>query len=91
MTFPKNLQEKRDELAIEFQNAIWRLEPYKDPPDEGMSFKRGFHAALYLLLPEVRKLSETLSTIVINDPDETTSYQARQALQSWNEFLEGGE
>lgn len=85
---------KRDELAIEFQNAIWRLEPYKDPPDEGMCFKHGFHAAIYLLLPEIEKFRESLLRLTVRLDESASIHDIKpsaeivsQTLESLREFL----
>lgn len=135
MIIPKNLQEKRDELAREFENQAWRAAPYTDVTIDS-SFRDGFNSACNLLLPEIEKMVELLegSLEVRNfEAPEDTEVKAlgerigfgalldaavkgwhqsakengyppggaftvgnchatvESALQSWHEFLEGGE
>lgn len=50
---------KRDELAHEYMNSIFRLEPYQEPPDFDECFKAGYDAAM----AEAKVLVEALEEI----------------------------
>jgi len=47
MTIPKKLEEKRDELAREFNSKEYGSK---------IDFKKGFNSACNLLLPEIEKI-----------------------------------
>lgn len=59
MTLPKNLQEKRDELAKDWTRG-WN--PLADSENSviALNYKKGFNDCANLLLPEIKKLEETL-------------------------------
>lgn len=52
MNIPKKLEEKRDELAREFNSKEYGSK---------IDFKKGFSSACNLLLPEIEKLREALN------------------------------
>lgn len=82
MTIPKNLQEKRDELAeLHHDKTNTRLGHYK----------KGFNSAFNLLLPEIEKLKEALEWYATKGEgaysDAKLYLRAESALHSWQEFL----
>lgn len=52
---------KRDELAHEYINSIFRLEPWQEPPDFDECFKHGYDAAMAEADERVKGLIEALS------------------------------
>lgn len=82
MNLPKNLEEKRDELAREFNSKEYGSK---------IDFKKGFNSALYLLLPEIEKLEETLEWYATKGEGAYTDaklyLKAENTLQSLREFL----
>lgn len=81
MNLPKTLQEKRDELAREFNSKEYGSK---------IDFKKGFNSACNLLLPEIEKLLATLREI---DCDTNSKHWAKatDAIESWQRFADGGE
>lgn len=60
---------KRDELAHEYMNSIFRLEPYQEPPDFDECFKHGYSAGYAEAQEQAKVLVEALESI-----EWTTSY-----------------
>jgi len=53
---------KRDELAHEYMNSIFRLEPYQEPPDFDECFKHGYSAGYAEAQEQAKVLVEALET-----------------------------
>ena len=87
MTIPKKLKEKRDFLAAE------KKEQYKETYRSivGAMVWVGFDEACSLLLPEIKKLEETLEWYGTKGEgaysDAKLYLRAESALNSWQEFL----
>lgn len=52
---------KRDELAHEYMNSIFRLEPWQEPPDFDECFKHGYDAGFAEAQEQAKVLVEALS------------------------------
>ena len=62
MTIPKNLEEKRDELAKEWIRG-WNPSADGENSVIALNYKKGFSDCANLLLPEIEKLEEALKKI----------------------------
>lgn len=105
MTLPKRLQEKRDELAKTMGNrhanpVIRSMYPSKSRGQMAGEFSQlyslGFSEACALLIPEIEKLREALRTKCMCYPSDDprsgrNPCHACRIIQSWQEFLNGGE
>lgn len=96
---PKKLEEKRDQLAHDFENYAWRAAPYTEVTIDS-SYREGFNAACNLLLPEIEKNHTALKEWIDfehSQIDKEGPYvgmeinrlinQGDEALQSLREFL----
>lgn len=102
VTLPKNLQEKRDELALGCAENFWgerdslEQEEQNSFDDIVKDYKSGWNACANLLLPEIKKLEEALPNI----PDDCGEHThlgtyldhkdcdfIRETLQSLRDFL----
>lgn len=101
MKIPKKLEEKRDELAREFEDQAWRAAPYTEVTIDS-SFRGGFDSACNLLLPEIEKLEKALLRLTVRLDESASIHDIKpsaeivnNALQSLREFLgeesEGGD
>ena len=93
MKIPKNLQEKRDELARDWTKG-WNPSADSENSVIALNYKKGFNDCANLLLPEIEKLEKALFRLTVR-LDESASIHdikpsaeiVRQALQSLREFL----
>ena len=89
VTIPKNIQEKRDELA---ENSVNRnFYELHESDARVRHYKNGFDAACSLLLHEIEKLIYALQFECENRCAPQNPCNAQEAIQSWQRFTEGGE
>ena len=74
MILPKNLQEKRDELAKNWTKG-WNTLADSENSVIALNYKKGFNDCANLLLPEIKKLREALNHYnqwsSLKEPDES--------------------
>lgn len=95
MKIPKNLEEKRNELAKDHGSYIARMlycgDQYPRPMYSRLDFRCGFDSACDLLLPEIKRLEEALEWYATKGEgaysDAKLYLRAESALKSLREFL----